>query len=96
MKKNKNLIFVLLILALFIFPFIAVNQGEFGGTDQIALDMVMEIDPNYQPIAENIFVPASGEVESMLFTLQGVIGASFIGYFIGKKKADFKRKHSAG
>ncbi|PKM94729.1 MAG: energy-coupling factor ABC transporter substrate-binding protein [Firmicutes bacterium HGW-Firmicutes-1] len=96
MKKNKNLIFILLILALLILPFIVANQGEFGGTDQIALDVVMEIDPNYQPIADNIFVPASGEIESMLFTLQGVIGASFIGYFIGTKRAAYKSKHSAG
>lgn len=83
---KKNLLIILLIMALLIAPFIVAKQGEFGGADQNALEVVMEIAPDYQPIAENIFVPASGEIESMLFTLQGAIGACFIGYYIGSKK----------
>ncbi|PKM52053.1 MAG: energy-coupling factor ABC transporter substrate-binding protein [Firmicutes bacterium HGW-Firmicutes-7] len=96
MKNKKNIIFMLLILVLLIIPFVVASQGEFGGADGMALDIVMEIDPNYQPIAEHFFEPASGEIESMLFTLQGVIGASFIGYFIGTKRAANKIKKLEG
>lgn len=96
MMKNKNLIYILIILFLLIIPFIVASQGEFGGADGLALDVIMEINPDYEPIADNIFVPASGEIESMLFTLQGVIGASFIGYFIGTKRANYKNKKLEG
>lgn len=91
MKINKNIFIMITILALLILPFFVARNGEFGGADQNARAIVMEIDPNYQPIAENIFEPASGEIESMLFTLQGAIGACFIGYYIGKKL----KKHKA-
>lgn len=90
---KKNLIIILLIVFILIIPFVVARNGEFGGADQNALGLVMEIDPNYEPIADNIFVPASGEIESMLFTLQGALGACFIGYYIGtKKKKDKSNK----
>lgn len=94
--KHKNIFFLLLILAFLILPSIVARDGEFGGADGVALDVVMEIDPSYEPIADNIFIPASGEIESMLFTLQGVIGASFIGYFIGTRRANYKHKKLEG
>lgn len=93
---KKNMLFLLLILVLLLLPFVVASQGEFEGADGTALDMAMEINPDYEPIADNLFEPASGEIESMLFTLQGVLGASFIGYFIGTKRAAYKNKRLEG
>lgn len=87
---KRNLLYIFLVVLILIIPFVVASQGEFGGADQNALEVIMEIAPDYQPIAENIFVPASGEIESMLFTLQGAIGACFIGYYIGTKKKKSK------
>lgn len=96
MKKYKNVVIIFLVLALLILPFIVTSKGEFEGADQKALEIVKEIDPNYKPVAESIFIPASGEIESMLFVLQGVIGASFIGYYVGSKRKTRKNKPNTG
>lgn len=96
MKHKKNLIFILIILALLILPFINSNQNAIGGTDQIAMDTVKEIAPDYQPIAKHFFVPANQQIETLLFALQGITGAAFICYYIGTKKINSKRKNSTG
>jgi len=50
------------------------------------------VAPHYQPWFQPLYEPASGEIESLLFTLQGSIGAAVIfyilGYMSGKKRAD--------
>lgn len=41
------------------------------------------LNQSYEPWFSSIWEPPSGEIESLLFVLQGAIGAGFIGYFIG-------------
>ena len=83
MKKHENLILILLVIALVVFPLIWKAGSEFGGADDQVKDVVAEINPEYKPWFEAIWSPPSAEVESFLFALQAVAGAGFIGYWIG-------------
>ena len=83
MKKHENLILILLVIALVVFPLIWKAGSEFGGADDQVKDVVAEINPEYKPWFEAIWSPPSAEVESFLFALQAAAGAGFIGYWIG-------------
>lgn len=88
--SKKNLILILLIVAITILPLIIRSGSEFEGADDQAGDVIEEINPDYQPWAEPLWEPPSGEVESLLFSLQVAIGAGAIGYILGSFKE--KRK----
>jgi cobalt/nickel transport protein len=45
----------------------------------------------YEPWFQPLWEPPSGEIESLLFSLQAAIGAVIIGYFFGY----YRRKQSA-
>ena len=83
MKKHENLILILLVIAIAVFPLIWKAGAEFGGADDQVKDVVAEINPEYQPWFEAIWSPPSSEVESFLFALQAALGAGVIGYWIG-------------
>ena len=83
MKKHENLILILLVIALVVFPLIWKAGSEFGGADDQVKDVVAEINPEYKPWFEAIWSPPSAEVESFLVALQAAAGAGFIGYWIG-------------
>ena len=83
MKKHENLILILLVVALVVFPLIWKAGSEVGGADDQVKDVVAEINPEYKPWFEAIWSPPSAEVESFLFALQAAAGAGFIGYWIG-------------
>ncbi|WP_058911268.1 energy-coupling factor ABC transporter substrate-binding protein [Entomohabitans teleogrylli] len=80
---KKTLILLGLVAALMIVPFFIDHGGEFGGSDGEAEQQIMAIAPDYQPWFEPLYEPASGEIESLLFTLQGSIGAAVIFYILG-------------
>ncbi len=44
------------------------------------------VAPHYQPWFQPLYEPASGEIESLLFTLQGSMGAAVIFYILGYMK----------
>lgn len=81
MKKNIVLFLVVILLA--IIPLFIQKGSEFGGADGEAQEAISEINVSYKPWFESIWEPPGGETESLLFVLQGSIGAGFIGYFIG-------------
>ena len=59
------------------------EEEAWGGADGVANDMITVINPDYEPWFESIWEPPSGEIESMLFSLQAAIGALIIGLFFG-------------
>lgn len=93
MKRHQNLILLIAVVLLAIFPLWLVERpapaadGEaveiFAGADDKAKDLIGEIAPDYQQWFEPLIEPASGEIASLLFALQAAIGAGFIGYYIG-------------
>lgn len=92
MKKNLLLIGIVVLIATI--PLAMFGGAEFGGADGQAEDVISEINPNYEPWFESFWEPPSGEIESLLFSVQAGLGAGFIGYYIGylrgKKSRDGK------
>ncbi len=89
MDNNKRTYTLLLIAAIFILtvtPLVFVGGAEFGGADGEAEEMITEIKPDYEPWFTSFWEPPSGEIESLLFALQGALGAGFIFYYLGYKR----------
>ncbi|HAN75560.1 MAG TPA: energy-coupling factor ABC transporter substrate-binding protein [Planktothrix sp. UBA8407] len=88
MKGNSrswnNWLLILGVIGLAIAPLLLVKEGKFGGSDGEAEAAIQEISPNYQPWFTPIFEPASGEIESLLFSVQAGLGAGVMGYVIGR------------
>ncbi|XWK87872.1 MAG: energy-coupling factor ABC transporter substrate-binding protein [Phormidium sp.] len=82
-KSWHNWLLVSGVLVLAIAPLILIRGAEFGGADGKAESAIQEVNPNYKPWATPIFEPASGEIESLLFSVQAGLGAGVIGYVIG-------------
>lgn len=49
------------------------------------------VAPDYQPWFQPLYEPASGEIESLLFTLQGSLGAAVIFYILGYARGRQRR-----
>ena len=81
--SKKNLLLLLLIVIIVITPLIIKKGSEFEGADGQAEDVIGEINPDYEPWVDPIWEPPSGEIESLLFSLQVAIGAGAIGYVLG-------------
>lgn len=85
---KKTLILLAMVAALMILPFFINHGGEFGGSDGEAESQIRVVAPDYQPWFQPLYEPASGEIESLLFTLQGSLGAAVIFTFSDMRGAD--------
>lgn len=99
MSRKLELI-VLAIFLIFAVQFIhmsSTTDAEYGGADGEAEGAIKEITGGtYEPIAEPIWEPPSGEIESLLFGLQAAIGAGIIGYFFGYYRAKKNNEKDLG
>lgn len=96
MKSHKNLFLLLAAVAVILSAFFFAPKGvEYSGTDDAAETTITSIQEDYEPWFSPIFEPAGSEVESLLFTLQGSIGAGIIFYVIGYNKGKKDLKQSA-
>ena len=91
---KKNLLLLLGVVILAILPIFMLPDAEFGGADGEAEEAITEIATDYEPWFNAIWEPPSGEIESLLFVLQGVIGALIIGYFIGYMRGKHVKDHA--
>lgn len=82
----KNSILLFLVVALAIIPLIFISDSEFMGADGKAEEIIMEVNPDYEPWFQPLWAPPGGETESLLFALQAALGGGFLGYYIGIKK----------
>jgi cobalt/nickel transport protein len=73
---------ILLLVAVSFFAS-TVAAEEWIGSDEKAEEVIGDIAPNYEPWFSPVFEPPSGEIESLLFSLQAAIGSLLLGYFIG-------------
>ncbi len=67
-----------MVLPLFVF-----KNGDFGGTDDKAVETIQNIDKDYQPWFNGLKLFESEEITSTLFALQAAIGAGILGYYVG-------------
>ena len=91
MKRSVLIIMLFTICVLIaVIPLLVINDSEFGGADGAAEDVILDINPDYEPWIENFIELPGGETESLLFALQAALGAGLIGlgfgYFIAKSK----------
>ena len=89
---KKTLILLGICVLIIVAPFIISKTGEFEGADAQAEVVINEINGDYEPWAESLWEPPSGEVESFLFAMQAALGAGFIGYFVGTKRNGKRNK----
>jgi cobalt/nickel transport protein len=98
--SRKLEIIVLAILLIFTAQFFymsSTTDAEYGGSDDMPEGVIGEItDGNFKPIAEPIWEPPSGEIESLLFGLQAAIGAGSLGYFFGYYRAKKNYENELG
>jgi cobalt/nickel transport protein len=84
------------VVVLFIaaFAYVSSNQThEWGGADSQAEDVISDLTGGtYTPWFQSIYQPPSGEIESLLFSLQAATGSLIIGYFLGYYRALAKIK----
>ena len=94
MKLSKmaktNIALVALAILLIIFPLVMNPNAEYGGADGEAEALITEIAPDYEPWFESFYEPPSGEIESLLFSVQAALGAGIIFYYLGYKKGQCK------
>lgn len=88
---KKTMLLLVCVIGLTLLPFFIPHAGDYSGSDNQAQQAIAQLDPNYKPWFAPIFEPASSEIESLLFTLQGSIGSAIVfyilGYYRGKRAA---------
>lgn len=92
MKASTKVILIIILILIIVIPLMTLQGAEFGGADDEASDVIVEIDPDYKPWFDSILEPASGEIESLLFAAQAAIGAGVIFYYLGYNRG--KKKSS--
>lgn len=82
---KKNIFLLALVVVLMLVPFFMPHNknAEYGGADDAASEAISEFEPGYKPWFESLYEPPSGEIESLLFTLQGALGTGVICYILG-------------
>lgn len=97
-KENKSIIktivLILIVIALVLLPLLIVKDGEFGGADGEAEVAITEINKDYEPWYSPLIEPKSGEIESLLFVLQAVIGSGIVFYVLGYMRGRKKREET--
>lgn len=93
----KTIVILIVIAIIFIVPFVMYNglgedEGYFGGSDDSGSEYIEQNNPDYQPWAEVVWEPPSGEIESLLFALQAAIGGLIFGYVFGMYNTQRKAK----
>ena len=78
------MLLLLLVIVIAAAPLLLLKNAEFGGADGLAMDAITEIDPDYEPWADSILEPKSGEIESLLFALQAAIGTGVVAFVLGR------------
>jgi len=70
------------VLTLLLIPVLTPGIGAWGGADGAGMAMIDAHQPSYEPWFTSIWTPPSGEIESVLFSLQAAIGGGIIGYLL--------------
>ncbi len=91
MSLLRNNVFLLSLVALIVIIPLAMplpegDEEPFGGADGQAEGAITEIAPDYEPWFNSLWEPPSGEIESMLFSLQAALGAGLLAYYIGLRR----------
>ncbi len=92
MKLWVYVLLLSVVVLLVIAPLLLRPDAPFEGADEMAEDIIMEINPDYEPWLEPVWEPPSNEIESMLFALQAAAGSMFIGFYLGRLSVQSKKE----
>ncbi len=83
--KMELIVVAILVVFIGLFAYVSsTGNHEWSGSDDQAGNVIDKMTGgSYQPWADNIWTPPSGEIESLLFALQAAFGSLIIGYFLG-------------
>lgn len=97
---RTNLLLLAAVLALVILPLLLpVTKGldePFTGADGQAEAAILAGHPTYEPWFTPLWEPPSGEIESLLFALQAALGAGLLGFYLGLRRGQAKRRATGG
>jgi cobalt/nickel transport protein len=83
----KTTLMILAVVFLAILPLVLhrpdAGTEAFGGADDQAKAVVETLRPDYKPWIQPLWNPPSGEIATLLFSLQAAVGAGVIGYYLG-------------
>lgn len=84
---------IMFFIAAFAYVSSTSQNQEWSGADSQAEGVISDLTGgSYTPWFQSIYEPPSGEIESLLFSLQAAIGCLIIGYFLGYYRALAKMK----
>lgn len=88
--RRSTWLMILAVLALAVVPLFIhapVKEGEaFTGADGQAEALIARLRPGYAAWFPSLCEPPSGEIESLLFSLQAALGAGVIGFYFGRAR----------
>ena len=82
----RNILLLLGVIVLAVLPFALQQKSSeelFSGADAQAEAAITAVRPEYKPWFSPLWKPPSGEIECLLFSLQGAIGGGLLGYCLG-------------
>lgn len=71
------------------------GDATFRGSDERALALIADLDPDYRRWAAPLWEPPSSEIASLLFALQAALGAGVLGYYLGLRRGATKPRRGA-
>ena len=80
----RNGMLLSLAAAIVALPLLVAGHGDFSGSDGQAQEVIDR--SGYVPWFEPLWEPPSGEIESLLFSLQAALGAGLLGYYLGLRR----------
>jgi cobalt/nickel transport protein len=95
-SKSNNWLLLLAVVVLAVAPVVFIKGAKFSGSDDQAKSKIQELQPGYKPWFNSLIELPSGEVESLLFSVQAATGAGVIGYVIGlyKGRTEERKKYN--
>lgn len=86
----KHVLIIVIVIALFIVPFIINQNADFGGTDGQGPDAIEE--SGYTPWIDPLAYQPDDLGERLLFSFQVAIGAVVLGFYIGHETGRVNNK----
>ncbi len=90
MKSRYYIVLIAIVVVMFAAPLLFAPSAEYSGSDSAAEQAIS--DTGYKPWFSPIWEPPSGEIETLLFSLQAAAGALIIGYFVGYERGKRAKK----
>ena len=84
--SRGNLILLGVAAGISALPLMMGGVGGFGGSDDQGMAAIGTLAPDYRPWFKPLWMPPSGEVENLLFSLQAAAGAGLLGYYFGYRR----------